>query len=223
MIVVIQCASQKSSRAKPWESKNDVTVRFVGQSKSGESSITQCFRPDDLDEAGVSWRERLVRYNLAYLRNKNNPLDLIAAGEFYDPPIYSRLNRQFGSKNVYILSAGWGMVRATFLLPDYDITFSKSSQVNVVNRRLSNDNNWIDFNHLAEDRREGDKQFYFGGKLYLNLLYKTTMHYNGPKIIFHKGRVPQRTGYEYRSYATKTRTNWHYEAANAFCNYHAGK
>ena len=30
----------------------------------------------------------------------------------------------FGIDNVYILSAGWGLIRASFLTPNYDITFS---------------------------------------------------------------------------------------------------
>jgi hypothetical protein len=34
---------------------------------------------------------------------------------------------RFGLENVYVLSASWGLIRADFLTPYYDITFSSSA------------------------------------------------------------------------------------------------
>jgi hypothetical protein len=42
--------------------------------------------------------------------------------------------KQFGIENTFILSAGWGLIDATFLTPAYDITFSAKAD-NFVRRR----------------------------------------------------------------------------------------
>jgi hypothetical protein len=39
-----------------------------------------------------------------------------------------RLVEKFGIEKVFILSAGWGLIRADFLTPNYDITFSGSAE-----------------------------------------------------------------------------------------------
>jgi hypothetical protein len=64
--------------------------------------------------------ELLLRYNEA---PGENPLGLLRAFKLYLNDIYRRLARHVGIENFLILSAGWGLIPASFLTPDYDITF----------------------------------------------------------------------------------------------------
>lgn len=77
-------------------------------------------RPDDVSDTGESWRERLRSYNA---NPGENPLTLRRAADLYLNPIYNLLVHRIGWQNVYILSAGWGIVRSGFLTPMYDVTF----------------------------------------------------------------------------------------------------
>jgi hypothetical protein len=62
-------------------------------------------------------------------------------------------------EKVYILSGGWGLITASFLTPDYDITFSQSAEH--YKRRRQTDR-YHDFRMLPEDTRE--PLAFFGGK-----------------------------------------------------------
>lgn len=53
---------------------------------------------------------------------------LTAAGSLYRNRIYQELLTACSVENVYILSAGWGLVRANDEIPVYDITFSQNAQ-----------------------------------------------------------------------------------------------
>jgi hypothetical protein len=66
----------------------------------------------------------LLRYNR---KPAGNPLGLYSAWQLYENKAYARLVDQLGIDRVYILSAGWGLIRADFLTPCYDITFSQSA------------------------------------------------------------------------------------------------
>jgi hypothetical protein len=46
-----------------------------------------------------------------------NPLGLVPAYRLYDNAVYQRLVDRLGIANVYILSAGWILLRADFLTP----------------------------------------------------------------------------------------------------------
>ena len=56
-----------------------------------------------------------------------SPFGLLPAYQLYENSTYNRLVDRFGLSNVYILSAGWGLIPADFLTPHYDITFSASA------------------------------------------------------------------------------------------------
>ena len=108
-------------------------------------------RPDDLAHSGLSWREELNKYNRKYNRDPlNNPLRLLPAWRLYEPRppyrnIYRKLVKVFGTKNVFILSAGWGLISACFLTPDYDITFSpEAAKKKPCARRRKQDENLYD-------------------------------------------------------------------------------
>jgi hypothetical protein len=167
-------------------------------------------RPDDLSDSGLSWRKVLLKYNEA---SDGNPLRLYPAYQLYENKVYGRLVDRLGMQNVYILSAGWGLIRADFLTPRYDITFSPSADC--WKRRKTADR-YDDFRMLLPDNTDGDIVF-FGGKDYLPLFCSLTDMTRVTKIVvYNSATVPQLNGCTLRRFETTTRTNWHYECANAF-------
>jgi hypothetical protein len=115
--------------------------------------------PDDMSDRGKSWRQLLIEYNRDAT---GNPLGLYPAYRLYKNRMYGRLVQRFGSKNIYVLSAGWGLIGADFLTPYYDITFSPAADD--FKRRRKKDL-YRDLNLLL-DSAEDDIVF-FGGKEYV--------------------------------------------------------
>src|ERR1051326_6574897 len=179
MIVVIQCAATKRPGAGHLTTVAGKPVCFVADPQAAPRSDAYLYaRPDDLNEDGVSWRDVLQQYN----SNPNgNPLRLCQAHQLYQNKVYQRLMRCCGVANVYILSAGWGLIRAEFLTPDYDITFSASADP--YKRRKKSDS-YRDFNMLEGQTKGDDKIIFFGGKDYLPLFSKLTSHVAGKKVVF---------------------------------------
>ena len=88
----------------------------------------------------ISWRMELRGDSFCQRYNDNpgrNLLHLCPAYQLYQNKTYGLLVDRFGLNTVYILSAGWGLVRADYLLPYYDITFSPSAEA-YKRRRESN-------------------------------------------------------------------------------------
>ena len=111
MIAVIQCANRKRPEAGYLETPEGQRVCFVANPEAAPASSMIYARPDDRYSAAGTWREALLAYN----HRQDNPLGLLSAGELYQNPIYHRLSRHVGSENLYILSAGWGLIPASFL------------------------------------------------------------------------------------------------------------
>lgn len=212
MRAVIQCAGSKFSRAGMLTNGAGTRVRFVADTKlcTPESNTIHA-RPDDHAQGGETWREVLDHYNESHRLNGINPDDLLSAGNLYVPPIYRTLMRSNKVKGLYILSAGWGLVKASFLLPDYDITFSTSTNVARRCRRGSKDESWQDYNHLEG----GSPVHFFGGLDYLPLFYKLTagLVADTEIVIHHKAEPPRKKGYRYEQFKGTVNTNWHYQAA----------
>ena len=58
---------------------------------------------------------------------------------------------------------------------------------------------------------------FFGSKSYLPLLARLTQHVKERTTVFYNSGVkPWMRGYRLQRFNTRTRTNWHYECANAF-------
>ena len=114
---------------------------------------------------------------------------------------------------MFILSAGWGLVRADYLLPDYDITFS--TQAALCNRRRRNDQ-YQDFNALRDcSITAGETIYFFGGKHYLELYHPMTSDIAARKVVYHAEAGPtRRPGYEYIAYPSFT--NWQYRCVKDF-------
>jgi hypothetical protein len=210
MIVVIQCAASKRPGAGHLVTGSGKPIDFVANPKVAPLTLDRVYaRPDDLSGNGASWRNVLLDYNR---KPNGNPLDLYPAYQLYENKIYGRLVDRYGFRSVYILSAGWGLIRADFLTPSYDITFSPSADP--YKRRRKTDL-YDDFRMLSDDRNEDI--IFFGGKDYLPLFCSLTDTVRSRKIVFYNSASPLLlNGCTLKRFDTTTRTNWHYECANAF-------
>ena len=210
MIVVIQCAASKRPNAGHLVAASGKLVDFVAHPQMAPRNPDRVYaRPDEHREDGISWRQHLLNYNDD---PGDNPLRLLSAYQLYENGAYGRLVERFGLRNVYILSAGWGLIRADFLTPCYDITFSPSADA--YKRRRKTDR-YDDFRMLQDDTQ--DDIVFFGGKDYLPLFCSLTNTIRSTKVVFfNSANVPRFNGCAFRRFETTTRTNWHYECVNAF-------
>lgn len=219
MIVVIQCAATKRQDAGHLKTRDGNSVLFVADpslaARANPSSVILYARPDDLSDTGQTWREQLLHYNQD---PGSNQLGLHRAIDLYLNPSYARLAKEVGATKTFILSAGWGLIRGDFLTPNYDITFSASADV--YKRRRKTDT-YCDLRMLSEDA--GEPVGFFGGKDYIPLFLRLTrtgvLH---RKVFYNSVTPPSAQGCELSRFPTTTRTNWHYEAVNAFLDCHFG-
>lgn len=209
MIVVIQCAASKRTDAGLLRTESGVPVEFVADPQAAPADPSRIYaRPDDPAGNGSSWRQLLLAYNQ---RPEGNPLGLLPAYRLYENRAYDRLVDRFGLANVYILSAGWGLIGADFLTPHYDITLSASADS--YKRRRKTDR-YDDFCLLPDEA--GDDIVFLGGKDYLPLFCELTAGLRGRKTVFYNSaNRPRVKGCALTRFETTTRTNWHYECANA--------
>lgn len=124
---------------------------------------------------------------------------------------YRALVDKYGVVDVYVLSAGWGLIRADFLTPQYNITL-KSGAPSLTRRRTKG--GYADFCHLPRDC--ADAIVFLGGKDYLPLFGMLTADCAGQRHVFFNSTTPPviRECNLIR-YSTSRRTNWHYECAKA--------
>lgn len=211
MIIVIQCAASKCGEAGKLRTIDGRPVRFVARPRESPSDPGILYaRPDDPSDDGRTWRARLVEYNRS---PETNPWHLLRAVDLYAQPVYGELERAFGASRVYVLSAGWGLVPGSYLLPDYDITLSP--QAERYKRRsgaLSHD--FDDFRMLPNAAR--DEIHFVGGASYVPLFCALTRHVAARRIVhFNSSTSPEATGCELQRFETTMRTNWHYACARA--------
>lgn len=207
--IVIQCAGSKFKNAGRLTTPSGEKVLFVAHP---EMYIQQdkCCRPDDnMEDMDCTWRDYLKSYN----QKGSNPNNLFPAGELYKHPIYKALVEKYGAQNVFILSAGWGLVRSDFLIPYYDITFSNQGKPH--SKRRSRDR-FEDFNQLCDGDIHPDETIYFfGGQAYLPLYRNLTQNITARKVIYHsQGSAYQLPGYICIPY--RGCQNWHYLCAQDF-------
>ena len=131
MKAVIQCAGTKDTQAGYMQTKEGERVMFVADPSIAPNAIksVKYVHPDDDAGNGETWRQRLVAYNnTCNEQQQDNPFGLLPAYRLYSNDRYGELVEKFGSDNVYIMSAGWGLINADFLTPNYDITYSQSAR-----------------------------------------------------------------------------------------------
>ena len=193
MKIVIQCAEKKiqPNSDAGFRSSDNRRIKFVAHPELAQNSDSYVYvRPDDLFDGVQTWRKYLLSYNSEY---QKNPSRLIPAYHLYSNPIYRKLVERFGVEKIFILSAGWGLIRSDFLTPDYDITFSGAKNVAPYARRKKSDS----FSDLCLLPDDGDKISFIGGKDYLPLFTKLTADLIGPKVIFYntKSDLQVETGF----------------------------
>lgn len=210
MIIVIQCAASKRANAGHLKSSDGRDITFVANPASARSGAGSIYaKPDDIAADGQTWRSILQAYNNA----GTNPLGLSSAYQLYENRTYELLTDRFGVENLFILSAGWGLVSANYLLPTYDITFSQSADA--FKRRRKSDQ-YKDFSMLPAS---SSPITFFGGKDYVPLFCALTKNAGGPRTVFYNSdKPPIAEGCSLERYPTRTRANWHYECARRFAD-----
>ncbi len=164
--------------------------------------------PDDQADSGLSWRHELLKYNS---QPGNNPLKLLPAWQLYENKVYTSLKIRFGIERLFILSAGWGLVPANFLLPYYDITFSPRT---ARYKRRGKHDLYKDFSMLPRSTEE--PCVFLGGKDYVRLFCELSKDVIGPRIVFYNSlTAPEVDSCTLQLFKTRTKTNWHYECAKA--------
>ena len=208
MRVVIQCAGRKTEGAGTLRAADGRSVRFVAQPALAPPAPGRVLaRPDDPSDDGRAWRARLCAYN----EQPDNPQSLLPACRLYTHDVYRELVNHFGTGNVFILSAGWGLIPSSFLTPDYDITLR--SGADGWKRRRAGDA-FKDFQMLPDD---GDDITFLGGKDYLPLFCELTAPLKARKRVYFRSAAPPAlpSGFTAIRYETRVRTNWHYECARS--------
>ena len=217
MLVVIQCAAGKSVNAGHdaghLMSEDGQRIIFVAAPEGAPKCASRTYRrPDDPAPSGRSYRDELVAYNRD--RRTENPGSLLPAWKLYKNEAYGRLAETFGTDRLFILSAGWGLIAADFLTPNYDVTFSSSArEENAYKRRSMRDPGWHDFRMIP--KRTPSHVVFLGGKDYVPLFCATTAGAARRTVFYNAKKPPDAPGCALRRYETARRTTWYYECARA--------
>ena len=210
MIAVIQCAGDKRDGAGYLRMYDDQKVKFVGNPDAddvptGEACIYA--RPDDVSDTEKSWRTVLREYNDD---PGDNRYGLLQAWKLYSNETYGILKNNPKVNHLYILSAGWGLIPASFLTPWYNITF-RGPQHSYKHR--AENNPYEDFSLLPSDAL--GPIVFFGSAKYIPLFCKLTADTTNQRIVFYAGKERDAPGCTLRRYGEPF-TNWHYACAKDY-------
>jgi hypothetical protein len=215
-IPVLCCSSKKN---KDWFSYKGQDIKFVASPQIALKDEFTYYKPDDpIPGENRTWRDLV-------LNGQNDPkLDLVPAYELYSRDIYRDLYLEFGNR-FYILSAGWGIIRADFKIPAYDITYSTAPKAPKYAKRKDN-HGWKDINHLTVDVsakkfKPDSEVILFAGSDYVSPFcamvqsipyppYRKTIVYKSEKV---RRMSEQRPEFHYEFFKTSNNTGWVYEAA----------
>lgn len=205
MKVVISCCNRKNGEIFQYDGQK---IHFVARPELAPIDGDRYVHPDDIiPNQAISWR------NLVDLQTE---VSLIPAYKLYHHLRYEQLFRRF-DQQFYIFSAGWGIVKADYKLPNYNITFSYDKNNKPALRR-SSDNRFIDFNHL-EYNNDGEDILFIGGSKYILTFCKITKGLPNKKIVIYKSKLTEemeefnrRDDFHFDEYMdiNKAFTNWHY-------------
>ena len=211
--LVFPCAAAKVAHAGRFRLPDGKPVFFVADPALAPADASALFRhPDDEVSRGRTFRQALDDYNL-HSRGEN-PWRLLPAWELYANSMYRALAEAVGIANLFILSAGWGLIRADYLTPDYDVTFSSSRNVEAFKRRRARDR-WNDVNQLTD--ADLDRVIFAGGMDYQSKFLELTQSLGVERLVFYNSAGSRRTdGARFMRFETDRRTNWHYEWAESF-------
>jgi hypothetical protein len=221
MIIVIQCANRKVANA-PTLTLNGNAVHFVVKPRDEQKDK----RPwDQIPGSDKTWIDCVKAYNETggaipgeYIKLNIGTEDgrqLMQCGNLYKHPVYSELMAACGLRNVYILSAGWGLVRADKYIPNYNITFNPSGDHSVrigVKDRLQ-------YPFMSDEIPDNGEINLFISRayvlywshLYLGIVQRTVLHWRlGQELPDGQYRTVIKHD------CGNQRTNWHYTAARQF-------
>lgn len=209
LTIVIQCAASKNPQAGHFVDEYGKPILFVARPHQAPLDPAVVYRrPDDTAPTGRTWREELIRYN----NRRGNPLGLLPAWRLYRNNVYGELVEAFGSDQVFILSAGWGLLASAFLTPNYDITFSNQAEP-YKRRRLARDS-YADLRMIPTE--PVGPVVFLGGKDYVGLFQALTTGSGTKRVVYYNSDVaPVARGCSCIRFETTTRTNWHYECGKA--------
>ena len=212
MIVVIQCAARKQANAGHLRTADGRCVKFVANpSRAPPDKGLTYAHPDDDSDWGKSWRAVLKEYNGV---SNENPLGLLQAGQLYTDETYGMLMKHNGPERLYILSAGWGLIRSDYLLPYYDITFSGGKRIAAFKRRCHRDK-YHDCSMLPFDTDESIT--FFGGRAYVKLFCMLTNGAKGLRYVWqYSANMPDAERCVVRRFNSRNPRRWHYECAKAY-------
>ena len=210
MIVVIQCAATKTPNAGCLQRRDGKNVVFVANPECAPTGTACVYaRPDDVTDTGSSWRDELRKYNAS---SHDNPLRLLPAWQLYQNKTYKLLAECYGLDSLYILSAGWGLIRSEFLTSKYDITFSNSA---CKYKRRGKKDRYKDLGMIPKETVE--PIVFFIGKAYISLACDLTKGIEAEKYLFYNSKdAPHAPSFIQKRYLTRIRTNWHYYCAKDF-------
>lgn len=210
-IIVMCCASKKKPIGLFRHNNRNIDFKAVCEPRNG------IYRPYDkiIPKAKTSWSDLISSPNVQVDQTNN----LVPAYTMYQNSIYEKLFREFGG-NLYILSAGWGLVKSTFRIPKYNITFSKTDKTPIETIRSQKDKefNDEDFNHL---KIKPEKRIIFlGGEEYGKQFVRLTENLKNLKIICYYNenncpitlRLPNNTFTAFL-WNQGGRRKWHYNLA----------
>jgi hypothetical protein len=188
--VILTCAGTKH-RNKELE-YNGIKIDF-----RWTPSQNNQYKPfDKIPSKNISWKQFLEEINK---ENANNVIEEIA----YDNIVsaYKLYNPLFENRNIYvdlhnclldrffIASAGWGIVRSDFRLPNYDITFTEPKKEQDANKyRNPNRTDFLlDINEF-ENLKEDDDILFFGSKNYLKQFISLTQNLPNRKVVIYNSQ-----------------------------------
>ena len=189
---------------------------FVGDPKEAPNNGgLRYVSPDCNYKSNETFRNKLCSYNDKFKSRGYNPDNLLPAYKLYENSIYRELveSEIFGMDRVYILSAGWGIVKANFLLPMYDITFSSGrGNYNWQSRR-------IDFSKFYRlDDTCNETVEFIGTSNYVKMFEELTKDYYGDKLIYVNSKNFKNKGFIDCKVDRKKHRFWHYECARRKLN-----
>lgn len=211
MKIVFPCASSKNEIPFIY---NEREINFVSHALP---NIENKFfvHPDELIfNENISWRD--------FINKQENRKDLKKAYNLYKNEIYDRLYKRFGN-NLFIFSAGWGIVRAEFKLPNYNITFSRGE--NIPNHCIRDKKQkYKDFNHL-NGIEKNEKIIFIGPEDYATSFLKLVSKLPNEIEIFYRDKFLDNYNYKntikrisFKKYIKGTIRNWYYKCAEELIN-----
>lgn len=217
MVITIQCQGKKSPNAQTLLNSEGKIVNFVAQPQLApwDNGCIPAHPDDASDSSGKSWREVVNDLNNC----KNLTSSLSPAFLLYGNPAYKKLVNRFGVSKLRIFSAGWGVVRADFLLPSYNITFKNPKPNQLYIRRLGT-SRFDDYLQLCE---EDGTLVFLGGKDYATRFKELTKGLKNRKVYFYRADPKASSksflddGILHVPFLTKCSTNWQFSCASWLC------